>query len=232
MIIFAGLLDGINPCAFATIIFFLSYLRIAGRKPGEILLVSLSFISAVFISYLAFGLGLNELIARLYIFEIFRIWLNRIMAVIVFSVMVMSFYDGVLCVRGRMKEMSLQLPEFLKKRIRKTIRTGSKNRRFIISAFIVGCIVSFLELACTGQVYAPMIAYMWQTGNDYAGSLFYLILYNIMFIVPLVAIFLTAYVGLKNNTLITFFQKHAAVVKFATALLFLILLLSILSNMP
>ncbi len=228
MFLFAGLLDGINPCAFATIIFFISYLQITKRKRLDILLVGISFIAAVFISYFAFGLGINEIIGRLYIFDLFRLWFNRIMALMVFTVMVMSIYDGILCLRGKMTDMTLQLPEFLKKRIHSTIRTGAKNSKFIIAAFIVGCIVSFLELACTGQVYAPMIGYMWQTGSDYSGTLFYLTLYNLMFILPLIVIFTAVYFGLTNNALINIFKKNAATVKFATALLFLALLISLL----
>ncbi|MCB1132583.1 MAG: HEAT repeat domain-containing protein, partial [Verrucomicrobiae bacterium] len=39
VVLLGGLLDGINPCAFATIIFFLSYLQIARRTPREMLMV-------------------------------------------------------------------------------------------------------------------------------------------------------------------------------------------------
>jgi thiol-disulfide isomerase/thioredoxin len=48
----AGLGDGINPCAFATILFFVSYLGMVGRKRNEILITGLTFACAVFITYL------------------------------------------------------------------------------------------------------------------------------------------------------------------------------------
>ncbi len=230
LILLAGFLDGINPCAFATIIFFLSYLQITRKKPREIMMVGGSFIVAVFISYMAFGLGLNEIIGRLYIFDVFRLWFNRIMMLAVFVIMVMSLYDGIMCARGKMESMALQLPGFLKERIRKTIRTSSKNSKYVIAAFITGCIISFLELACTGQVYLPTIAYMWQTGSDYSGAIFYLLVYNLMFIFPLIVIFLAAYYGMKSDRLTTLFKKHAALVKFSTALLFLVLLIFLLSS--
>ena len=38
-IVSAGLIDGLNPCAFATLIFFISYLTMVGRKRSEILWV-------------------------------------------------------------------------------------------------------------------------------------------------------------------------------------------------
>ncbi len=40
-IIIAGFIDGINPCAFATLLFFISYLTVVGRSKKQILIVSL-----------------------------------------------------------------------------------------------------------------------------------------------------------------------------------------------
>jgi two-component system NtrC family sensor kinase len=48
----------VNPCAFATLLFLLSYLTYTGRTRGEVLAVGLCFTLAVFLTYLATGLGL------------------------------------------------------------------------------------------------------------------------------------------------------------------------------
>jgi thiol-disulfide isomerase/thioredoxin len=61
-IVSAGLLDGINPCAFATLIFFISYLTFVGRKRREILWVGLGFSGAVFVTYLLIGFGILSFI--------------------------------------------------------------------------------------------------------------------------------------------------------------------------
>ena len=53
----AGLLDGINPCAFTTLIFLISYLRLLGRRGREVLKIGFSFTLAVFVSYFLIGLG-------------------------------------------------------------------------------------------------------------------------------------------------------------------------------
>ncbi len=45
----AGLLDGVNPCAFATIIFLISYLTAYERKRWEILATGLAFTLGVFL---------------------------------------------------------------------------------------------------------------------------------------------------------------------------------------
>jgi cytochrome c biogenesis protein CcdA len=217
----AGLLDGINPCAFATIIFFLSYLRIARRSPREILMVGAAFIAAVFAAYFAVGLGLSTLLARLEAFAWVRIWLNRLLAFVALVLAWLSFRDGLRAWRGRMGDATLQLPEFLKSRIRGVIRTQTKSSRFVIAAFASGIIISLLELACTGQVYLPTIIYMMKQGS--LGAVAYLLLYNIAFVVPLIAIFILAWLGMTSDALIEFQKRHTVTVRFATALLFLAL---------
>ncbi len=217
----AGLLDGINPCAFATIIFFLSYLRIARRSPREILMVGAAFITAVFLAYFAVGLGLSHLVAKLEAFAWVRIWLNRLLAFVALLLAWLSFRDGLRAWRGRMGDATLQLPEFLKTRIRGVIRTQTKSSRFVIAAFVSGIIISLLELACTGQVYLPTIIYMMKQGS--LGAVAYLLLYNIAFVLPLIAIFILAWLGMTSESLIEFQKRHTVTVRFATALLFLAL---------
>ena len=59
---FAGLLDGLNPCAFATLIFFVSYLTLSGRKGRQVLAVGTAFTAGVFLAYLAVGLGFHQVL--------------------------------------------------------------------------------------------------------------------------------------------------------------------------
>lgn len=223
VVIIAGLLDGINPCAFATIIFFLSYLQVARRSPREILAVGSAFIVAVFLTYFALGLGLAKLLAGLTALEWASNALSWVFAGITLVIMALSVRDGILCLQGKMQNMSLQLPGFLKNRIRKTIRENSKNSHFVIAAFASGVVISALELACTGQVYLPTIKIMLQQGKMSAFG--YLTLYNSAFVAPLIAIFILSYFGMKSDTLVRFQQKNTALVKFAMALLFLALFL-------
>ena len=57
-IIAAGLIDGINPCAFTVLIFFISFLTLMGYKNKDLAAIGITFITAVFLTYLAIGLGL------------------------------------------------------------------------------------------------------------------------------------------------------------------------------
>jgi cytochrome c biogenesis protein CcdA len=138
---------------------------------------------------------------------------------------VLSLRDGIRALHGRIRDMTLQLPAFLKQRIRGVIRKGARSRSFVIAAFLSGIVISFLELACTGQVYAPIIFKIQQGSMD---AVLLLLWYNLAFISPLVVIFALAYRGMTSDSLIKFQEKHTATVKFATALLFFLLTLVIL----
>ena len=56
-IISAGLVDGINPCAFAVIVFFISFLTVYKYNRREILVVGVAYCVAVFLAYLLLGIG-------------------------------------------------------------------------------------------------------------------------------------------------------------------------------
>jgi len=54
----AGLVDGVNPCAFTTIVFFLSMLVHLRKSRREMLLVGGGFTAGMFAAYFLLGLGL------------------------------------------------------------------------------------------------------------------------------------------------------------------------------
>jgi cytochrome c biogenesis protein CcdA len=226
IVLAGGLLDGVNPCAFATIIFFLSYLQIARRTPREMLMVGAAFISAVFIAYLAAGLALYQVLDALNDrFAGIQKWMNIVFGILALVAAWLSLRDALRARAGRMDEMTLQLPGLLKDRIRGVIRSGARARNFVIAAFLSGLVISLLELACTGQVYAPII-YQIQKGR--LDAVLWLVIYNLAFITPLIVIFLLAYGGLRSETLIAFQKKHTFAVKLGLAMLFLFLALFIL----
>lgn len=220
----AGLLDGLNPCAFATIIFFLSYLQVARRTPRQILEVGMAFVLGIFVTYFALGFGLLHVIGRITAIETAAIFLNWFLAAVVFVILLLSLRDGILCLRGRLSETSLQLPKPLKKAVNATIRKGVRHSRFVLAAMLTGAVIAVLELACTGQVYAPTIAFVLQSGQQRATAVAYLLLYNLAFILPLLVVMLLAHHGLTSDRLQVFFRNNVAFVKFANAALFAVLL--------
>jgi cytochrome b561 len=90
-------------------------------------------------------------------------------------------------------------------------------------AFVTGFVVSLLELACTGQVYLPTIVYVMSQPELAGQAFFYLLLYCLMFILPLVVVFVLAYFGTSSEQLGQFINRHTSTIKLITGLLFVAL---------
>ncbi|NIQ39570.1 MAG: hypothetical protein GTN81_13410 [Proteobacteria bacterium] len=216
----AGLLDGVNPCAFATLIFFVSYLTVVGRARREILVVGFAFSLSIFVTYFVVGLGLLKVVQSLSVVPIVAriIYLGAIGLAFVLGIL--SLYDYVVCRKGRLTAMVLQMPAFLKSRVRGVIRKEVRVNRYILAAIATGFVVSILELACTGQVYLPTILFVSKAQEFRATAIGYLAAYNLMFIIPLLVVFYLVYLGIGSEKLTVLFQRHVSSVKLATALLF------------
>jgi len=219
-ILSAGFIDGLNPCAFATLIFFISYLTFIGRRRREVLWVGLGFSGAVFGTYLLIGFGILSFIQHISFLPVFSRIVYLITIGIALVLGIYSLYDYIQLKRGRPSEMKLQLPNFLKKRIHQTIREKSGSTRYFLAAIASGFIISLLEFTCTGQVYLPTILFVTNIPSLRTSALSYLLLYNLMFIVPLLIIFGVVYWGVTSEQLAFFLQRRSSTIKLITSLLF------------
>jgi len=219
----AGLLDGLNPCAFATIVFFISYLSLLGRKGREILAVGGAFALGVFLTYLLVGLGLLKALEELPLLTMLGRWVYGVTALLCLILAVFTFLDYRKARRGEPQTMTLRIPLQLRRRINRVIREGAQARAFVPVAFATGFVVSIIELACTGQVYLPTIIFVMGVPEMQGKAFSYLLLYNLAFILPLVVVFLLAYFGTTSEQLGMFINRRTATIKLGTALLFLVL---------
>ena len=217
----AGLLDGINPCAFATIVFFISYLSLVGRSRKEMLVAGGAFAAAVFVTYLLLGMGLLKFLSFLNEFSVVAKCVYLVAAIGTFTLAFLSLYDAIKAKQGKVKEITLQLPKSLKQRIHKVIREQTRTSSVIIGALVIGFAISALELVCTGQVYLPTITFVMGVEGMRVNALAYLILYNFMFITPLLVVFGFVYWGTTSMQLGGVLQRHLMPVKLGTAVMLL-----------
>jgi len=216
----AGLVDGLNPCAFATLIFFVSYLTFTGRKGSVILAVGSAFTLGVFLTYTLVGVGLWRLLSSLPFLTRLGRWVIGLTGLLCALLAILSIRDYLKARRGEIRDMALVMPESLRQRARAVIRRTSSARAFAFLALPTGAIISLLELACTGQVYLPTIVFVISVSGLQAQAVLLLLLYNLMFILPLVIVFVLVYFGTTSLQLGLFLHSHAATVKLGTALLF------------
>ncbi|MYB92593.1 hypothetical protein F4Y43_01895 [Candidatus Poribacteria bacterium] len=215
----AGLLDGINPCAFATIVFFISYMNLVGRGRKEMLIAGGAFALAVFVTYLLVGLGTLSFMNYLNQFSGVAKCVYLIAATATFALAGLSLYDAVKAKQGKTKDILLQLPRALKLRIHKVIRERTRTSGVIAGALVIGFVISALELVCTGQVYLPTLTFVAGIEGLRANAIAYLLLYNFMFIVPLLVVFGCVYWGTTSLQLGGALQRHLVSVKVGISVL-------------
>lgn len=231
----AGLEDGINPCAFTVIVFFISFLALQGYRKRELVAIGLAFIFAVFITYLLMGLGIFNFLYAIKGFWVITKVINLAVGVLSIILGILAMYDFFKFRRTKETEgLILQLPKAVKERIhsvigmhyRKSRQPGAKDSgsahlaRLVISAITTGFIVSLLEAVCTGQLYLPTISFILKTTELKMQALGYLIYYNILFIVPLLIIFLLALLGVTSGQFAGFLKRHLGLIKIFMAVLF------------
>ncbi len=233
-VVFAGLGDGINPCAFTVIIFFISFLALQGYRKHEVAFIGLAFIFAVFLTYLGIGLGIFNFLYRFRGFWVVTYLLNILIGILSIVLGIFALYDFIEFRKtGSTEGLILQLPKAIKDRIHQVVgffyRRRSQQKqseqkpalsRLILSALGTGFLVSLLEAVCTGQVYLPTISFVLKSTSLKLEALGYLLLYNIMFIVPLLAIFSLALLGTTNQQFSGFLKKHLGLIKILMAILF------------
>lgn len=232
-VLIAGLIDGINPCAFTVIVFFVTFLLFQKYRKREIFFSGICFILAIFLTYLLIGLGLWQFLYNLNRFHSLMRTIYITVAGLCFILGMISVYD-IFRYRKNAKseEIFLRLPQGIKFFIQKIIgihfrkgkgndsRQGRGMLTVITLALVTGAVVSVLEAVCTGQVYLPVITLVLRMSHLKMRALAYLFLYNAMFIVPLFIIFLLAFFGTGSEAFTQFMQKRMALIKIILAGLF------------
>ena len=103
------------------------------------------------------------------------------------------------------------------------MRKGLNFRYLLPGTFLIGCLVTLLESACTGQVYVPTLVLMSREAG--AGSRWFLLLllYNVMFILPLLILFLAAWRGTTLSVFLHWSKANVVQSKIALGVFFLLL---------
>ena len=134
----------------------------------------------------------------------------------------MSFRDAVrFRASGDSGDVTLQLPRRIKDRMHGIIRRNLGSPRLVTGAFAIGVAVTALESVCTGQVYLPTLVMLIEQRRSMASATGYLLLYNVLFILPLVVAFGLAYAGVSVEQFVKWSRRNVVPSKIALGLFFL-----------
>ncbi len=231
VIIGAGFLDGLNPCAFATIVFMVNLLLLLGHSRRRILEIGLTYSITVFVTYLLLGLGLFQFWHVLSAYQTASRILYLIMALLLLVFAALSIKDAIQYKKkGKETDMTLGLPESWRRRINQYLKNSFTEKNLVVAAILSGFVISLLEAGCTGQVYLPTIMYIARETPYRWQALGYLLLYNAFFILPLLVVFFAIFWGSQSKALVDFARKNIVFSKIALAILFVCLSLLLLKG--
>lgn len=210
-----GFLDGIHPCAIAILIFFIAFLLTMHKTFKNIFLLGLVYIFVIFLTYLAVGVGLLSgivLFGQHHFFAILGSWLLILLGVIHLK----DYFLPRLPIH-------LNMPKFSSERIKSRLEKGTLPG-IIVAAFLVG----LCSVPCSGGIYAAITALLASQTTYFTGFL-YLLLYNFMFVTPLLILLLFAANPLTLAKIAEFRQKHERTEKLIMGLLMLLIGIGILT---
>ena len=183
-VIIKAAIDSINPCAIGVLILMISVLTAAKQSVSRLILLGSVYIASVFVVYLLAGLGLT------YIFASLPLAITEYISI---GVGVLIIGAGILEVKDYFwygKWFSLSIPPIFAKKL-----DNYASKTTIPGIMLLGAFVSAVELPCTGAPYLAIITLLSQY-FDFTAFLM-LVLYNVIFILPLVFILILVAAGKK-----------------------------------
>jgi cytochrome c biogenesis protein CcdA len=123
--------------------------------------------------------------------------------------------------RGRAADVTLQLPDRLKRRMHDIMRTRLRAGSLFLSALVIGVLVTLIEAVCTGQVYLPTLVLLSRYAETRARAFPLLLVYNLMFVVPLLVVIAAAFAGTRNQRLLEWSKRNVVWGKIAMGMLFI-----------
>jgi cytochrome c biogenesis protein CcdA len=176
----AALADSINPCAVGILIITIAFLLGIGQGRGGVLKLGGAYVAGVFVVYLLIGLGI---LGTLHLFGTPHFMAKAgallLTAVGLWSILTWAFP----------KQMpTLKIPSFSHRFMAHFVGKAS-----LPAAFLLGGLVGLCEFPCTGGPYLAALALLHDTtfALQFRGFA-YLVLYNIIFVLPLLVILAVA----------------------------------------
>lgn len=189
LVIVSAAIDSINPCAIGVLILMVSVILSNPKSTTRRLVVTGgAYILAIFLTYLIAGLGLVYFLATIPI--AIAEYLSIAVAVLVILAGLFEMKDYFWYGRG----FSLQIPA----RFAAKIKEMSTGRTTIVGVMLLGAFVAAVELPCTGAPYLAIITILKVNFNFTAFLL--MVLYNIIFVLPLIIILLMVAGGAKLSS--------------------------------
>jgi len=208
-VLITAVVDSINPCAIGVLILLFSTLIVTKRKK-KILKIGTLYISAVFITYFIFGLGLMSFISA--VPQVVAEYISIAVGLLVIFAGIVEIKDYFWYGKG----FSLMIPGKYAQKIKDRMQSLS-----VSTVVFLGIFVAAVELPCTGGPYLAITLLLAQQFD--LTALFLLFIYNVIFVLPLIIIMIMVLVGTKIQHVQEWKQINKASMRLATGVILLAL---------
>ena len=178
LIVVSSLIDSINPCAFSILVLTIAFLFSLGRIRSDILKIGASYIVGIFLIYLLIGLGILQ---TLHLFNT-----PHFMAKVGASLLILWGLLGLINHFFPAFPIKLHIPKGAHSKMAQLMENSS-----LPAAFLLGGLVGLCEFPCTGGPYLMALGLL-HDKTTFLTGFGYLLLYNVIFVLPLVLILFIA----------------------------------------
>lgn len=178
LVVVSALIDSINPCAFGILLVTLGFLLALGKTKREILVIGGVYVLGIFLTYILIGLGILQ---ALHIFDT-----PHFMAKVGAGILIVLGVVGLANEFFPSFPIKLRFPRFAHRKIGTLLERAS-----LPAVFLLGALVGLCEFPCTGGPYLMILGLLHDNGT-YLEGVGYLVLYNVVFIIPLVLMLFVA----------------------------------------
>ncbi len=189
--------DSVNPCIMAVLTFLLGVLFSYSHDKKRITETGVFYTAVVYSTYLILGLllvlGLTHVFGVLNTFGGFSAVVRIFIAGVVLIVGIINIKDFIWYGRG----ISFSIPKKYKVKIQK-LSKKFVEKGSVTAILSIGLIVTLVEFPCSGMMYLGIITYLIASGVPLTLIIGYLLLYNIVFVIPLIIITLLARKSVEN----------------------------------
>ena len=186
-IISLAVVDAINSCALAVLtLMLIAILTYNPKKKRNVLAAGLAFACSVFIMYLFYGLVIIKSFQFIQALTNVRLLLYKILG---FAAIVLGIFNIKDAVRYKAGSFLTEMPLSMRPRVKKII-SGITSPK---GAFVIGVFVTVFLLPCTIGPY--VIAGGILSALYLIKTMPFLLVYNLIFVLPMIVITLMVYVG-------------------------------------
>jgi len=185
-----AVVDAINPCALAVLaLMLITILTYNPSNKKKILLAGLAFTFSVFIMYIFYGLIIIKFFQLIQALTNMRLWLYNILGFLAIALGTLNIKDFFKYKPG---SLGTEMPMFLRPKVKKIISRVTSPT----GAFVVGAFVTIFLLPCTIGPYVICGGILCTLGV--LKSLPWLMLYNLIFVLPMLVITIIVYLGISK----------------------------------